>query len=266
MGHKAPHPGERPFFRSYGAGLPSSLTWFLPRTSVYSTRPPVSVCGTDPRGVMTLRRFSRRLGAGPFPPGGPGGPRRGSGHAGAAFHSPRPCPLGPAVPVAGGPFLPRHAIALRPGFGNVDPTPVGYAFRPGLRIRLTLGGRTWPRKPWTFGGADSRRPFRYSCLHDRSHAVHHGFRHGFGPHGTLSYHALSASAASAALLSPDHFRRGITRPVSCYALFKWWLPLSQHPGCQCDATSLQSTKRTIGGLGWRSGLFPSRRRSLSPGV
>lgn len=185
---------------------------------------------------------------------------------GAAFDSPPPCPLGPAVPVAGGPFLPRHAIALRPGFGNVDPTPVGYAFRPGLRIRLTLGGRTWPRKPWTFGGADSRRPFRYSCLHDRSHAVHHGFRHGFGPHGTLSYHAQSASAASAALLSPDHFRRGITRPVSCYALFKWWLPLSQHPGCQCDATSLQSTKRTIGGLGWRSGLFPSRRRSLSPGV
>ncbi len=110
---------------------------------------------------------------------------------GAAFDSPPPCPLGPAVPVAGGPFLPRHAIALRPGFGNVDPTPVGYAFRPGLRIRLTLGGRTWPRKPWTFGGADSRRPFRYSCLHDRSHAVHHGFRHGFGPHGTLSYQALA---------------------------------------------------------------------------
>ncbi len=120
MGHKAPHPGERPFFRSYGAGLPSSLTWFLPRTSVYSTRPPVSVCGTDPRGVMTLRRFSRRLGAGPFPPGGPGGPRRGSGHAGAAFHSPRPCPLGPAVPVAGGPFLPRHAVAVHAGPRNVD--------------------------------------------------------------------------------------------------------------------------------------------------
>ena len=27
------------------------------------------------------------------------------------------------------------------------------------------------------------------------------------------------------------------RPVSCYALFKWWLPLSQHPGCLSHRTS-----------------------------
>ena len=32
-------------------------------------------------------------------------------------------------------------------------------------------------------------------------------------------------------LSPEHLRRAITRPVSYYALFKWWLLLSQHPGC-----------------------------------
>ena len=38
------------------------------------------------------------------------------------------------------------------------------------------------------------------------------------------------SAASAQDLRPDHFRRGSARPVSCYALFKWWLLLSQHPG------------------------------------
>ena len=36
----------RPFSRSYGANLPSSLTEVLPSTSVYSTNPPVSVCGT----------------------------------------------------------------------------------------------------------------------------------------------------------------------------------------------------------------------------
>ena len=35
-----------PFFRSYGARLPSSLTMFLSRAWVYSTHPPVSVCGT----------------------------------------------------------------------------------------------------------------------------------------------------------------------------------------------------------------------------
>ena len=37
--------------------------------------------------------------------------------------------------------------------------------------------------------------------------------------------------ASVCSLSPDHFRRSFTRWVSYYALFKWWLPLSQHPHC-----------------------------------
>ena len=57
-------------------------------------------------------------------------------------------------------------------------------------------------------------------------------------------------------LSPDHFRRGITRPVSCYALFKWWLPLSQHPGCLCNSTSLQSTQSGLGTLAGGLGCFP----------
>jgi len=35
-----------PFSRSYGARLPSSLTRVTPRAFVFSTRPPVSVCGT----------------------------------------------------------------------------------------------------------------------------------------------------------------------------------------------------------------------------
>ena len=35
---------------------------------------------------------------------------------------------------------------------------IGYAFRPLLRSRLTLGGRTFPRKPETFDGKDSHLP------------------------------------------------------------------------------------------------------------
>ena len=58
------------------------------------------------------------------------------------------------------------------------------------------------------------------------------------------------------VLSPDHFRRGITRPVSCYALFKWWLPLSQHPGCPCNSTSLPSTQYGLGTLADGLGCFP----------
>ena len=46
-----------PFSRSYGAILPSSLTWFISRTLGYSPRLPVSVYGTDVL-LSTLRSFS----------------------------------------------------------------------------------------------------------------------------------------------------------------------------------------------------------------
>ncbi len=45
------------------------------------------------------------------------------------------------------------------------------------------------------------------------------------------------SMASVHDLSPDHFRRHFTRPVSYYALFERWLLLSQLPGCLCKVTS-----------------------------
>jgi hypothetical protein len=52
---------ERPFSRSYGAILPSSLTRVLPIALVFSTRLPVSDCGT---GTWNLaRHFSRQLGS-----------------------------------------------------------------------------------------------------------------------------------------------------------------------------------------------------------
>ncbi len=68
--------------------------------------------------------------------------------------------------------------------------PITYAFRPRLRGRLTLGGRTFPRKPWNFGGKDSHLAFRYSCPHNHFHTVHVSLRLRFGPYGTLPYHAL----------------------------------------------------------------------------
>ena len=42
-----------PFFRSYGARLPSSLTRFHSLALVYSTHPPVSVYGTGGHGNIT---------------------------------------------------------------------------------------------------------------------------------------------------------------------------------------------------------------------
>ena len=54
------------------------------------------------------------------------------------------------------------------------------------------------------------------------------------------------------MLSPVHYRRGVPRPVSYYALFKWWLLLSQHPGCPWDPTSFRTEHdwgTLAGGLG-----------------
>jgi hypothetical protein len=51
------------------------------------------------------------------------------------------------------------------GLRNVDLIPIGYGFRPRLRGRLTLRGRTLRRNPWTFGDRDSHPVDRYSCQH-----------------------------------------------------------------------------------------------------
>ena len=56
-------------------------------------------------------------------------------------------------------------------------------------------------------------------------------------------------------LIPDHLRRYSARPVSYYALFKWWLLLSQHPGCHSNVTSLV-TKHQFGALAVDLGCFP----------
>ena len=193
--------------------MPSSLTWFLSRTLVCSTHPPVSVCGTG-RCDPTLGDFSRL-------------PKN-------RVQLPKEHPLArPPQPTGGPAFRTRHRHHSRTGRRNIRLLSIDYAFRPRLRSRLTLGGRTWPRNPWIYGGRDSHPPFRYSCLHGHSDTLHRPSQGGF----TAESDALLPniinykSTASAARLSPDHFRRRVSRPVSCYAIFKWWLPLSQHPGC-----------------------------------
>ena len=68
-------------------------------------------------------------------------------------------------------------------------------------------------------------------------------------------------------LSPANFRRECARPVSYYALFKWWLLLSQHPGCLSTNTSFVTQSRSgtlAGGLGcfpFDHGAYPPRSDS-----
>src|ERR687883_789308 len=77
--------------------------------------------------------------------------------------------------------------------------------------------------------------------------------------------SLRISAASVTGLAPLHLPRRTTRSVSYYAFFKGWLLLSQPPDCFSLPTSF-STEPVIRDLSWRSGLFPSRVRTLAPGA
>ena len=137
---------------------------------------------------------------------------------------------------------------------NINRVSIDYALGPRLRSRLTLGGLTFPRKPCAFGGWASHPSCRYSFRHKHSLALHWSLRSSFSAasDALLPYFRIRDCGTT---LSPRHFRRGMARPVSCYALLKWWLLLSQHPGCHRDPTSF-ATERRFGGLGRRSGLFP----------
>ena len=106
-------------------------------------------------------------------------------------------------------------------YGNVCPLCIGYACRPRLSSRLTLGGLAFPRKPWAYGGRVSRSALvtHASILASRRSTV--GRPPASTRTGRLPYHRPEGrSAASAPCLSPVYCRRMSTRPVSCYALFE----------------------------------------------
>src|SRR5258706_3421363 len=52
---------------------------------------------------------------------------------------------------------------------NINRLSIDYASRPRLRSRLTLGGVTWPRKPYAYGERASHSLYRYSCPQNHLH-------------------------------------------------------------------------------------------------
>ena len=98
---------------------------------------------------------------------------------------------------------------------------IDYASRPRLSSRLTLGGRTFPRKPLIFGHYDS-----HIIL-----ATHSGILTRITSTSALALTSPMIrrspttaqkvqSQASVIRLAPLNFPRKITRPVSYYALFE----------------------------------------------
>ena len=141
----AAHSHERPFSRSYGAILPSSLTRVLPRAFVFSTRPPVSVYGT---GTPPLTRgFSRQCDSQGFGTVLPSPSQLVVTETG--FASPPHLLLGRPLPFGRSPEPPVSPLrsTMSEWYWNFHQLSFDYAFRPRLRSRLTLGGRSFPRNP-----------------------------------------------------------------------------------------------------------------------
>src|SRR6478609_7051641 len=134
------------------------------------------------------------------------------------------------------------------GYGNINPLSIGYACRPRLRSRLTLGGLTWPRNPWSFGGRVSHSSFAtHACILTRVASTAGSLRR-FTPHTTLPYPSthlnqprgrlgLRVNAiASADDLSPatlsarNHLTSELLRTLSRVAASKptSWLSLRLH--------------------------------------
>jgi hypothetical protein len=130
---------RRPFSRSYGANLPSSLTEVLSSTWVSSTSPPVSVCGTGARALA--RGFSWRYGLNPYGSGLPPRltlPSQVSHRTGFAWPDSLPGwrrlpsrDLAPRVPPSLYPGLLPETDRARDG--NLDPLSIAYGASPRLR-------------------------------------------------------------------------------------------------------------------------------------
>ena len=216
-GSKSLHPRRHPFSRSYGAILPSSLTMVLPIALVCSTHPPVSVCGTGPCGLP--RGFSREHGLTGFAQSLRPAPQPSRA---ARFTTAQPtCHRGDVQNPVQLPFsVAPSVLAPVRGCRNVHLLCIGYAFRPRLSSRLTLGGLALPRKPWVYGGGVFHAPL-----------VTHASILTSG-RSTAGRPAASPQTESSpttrqrlvrrfgAVLSPVYCRRMSTRPVSYYALFK----------------------------------------------
>ena len=102
---------------------------------------------------------------------------------------------------------------------NINLLSIDYAFRPRLRSRLTLGGFTFPRKPWVFGDKDSHLVSRYSSPHMHFLTLHEALRLRFTADRNARLPRFRVRGFGSMLI-PDHYRRQTPRPVSYYALFK----------------------------------------------
>ena len=209
--------------------MPSSLTRVLPRTLGFSPRIPVSVYGTG--GSFLTRSFSRQRRLNPF------GNKFPPHHASASVHGfacAPACTLVRDLPFSRGPAFLRHSIvqtiAAGTGISTSCPSPTLHA------------SDSVPTYPETTIVAQESLCFRWIGFSPIFSLLMPTFSLPTSPpslpgrlqpngNAPLPRGTSTASVASVPYFSPGNLRRRASRPVSYYALFKWWLLLSQHPGC-----------------------------------
>jgi hypothetical protein len=185
--------------------LPSSLTRVLPIPLVYSTRLPVSVCGTGAR--ISLEAFLGSMGSAHLWPLGLRHHPSGSGD-GFAYRHHFPTGLAPGLPSPGWPTLLRHPIAqtIQRGSGILtgcpSPTPLGLGLGPTNPTRINL-----PSETLDLRGPCFSHDLRYSCRHSHFCPLHQSLQSGFSAGRTLPYRPSQCErpAASVLGLSPVTF-------------------------------------------------------------
>ena len=117
-------------------------------------------------------------------------------NGGADLPTPPAYGLEPGCPAPGRPTLlrPPFGRTFSWWYGNIDPFPIAYGFRPRLRGRLTLRRLALLRNPWAYGESVFHRLYRYSCPHKHFQNLHPSFRSSFTGAGTLLYRALQSNA------------------------------------------------------------------------
>ena len=160
--------------------------------------------------IGSLRGFSwhgpARLPIGPKPSGGPvPGARIGGICRPEASHTIR----GVHQPLRAVPCVTPSVMTLPAGFRNINRIVIGYASRPRLRSRLTLGGLSLPRNPWTYG---------VRVFHPHFRILMPAFSFPVPPGGIATPLPRPAERSSTTpcgvhdfgdALSPDHFWRGV---------------------------------------------------------
>ena len=144
--------------------MPSSFTRVFSSALVFSTCPPVSVCGTVSHKLW-LAAFPGSVAS--MTSSTPKGQNQFAPQSNVIRDLPRITSYMqlPGQPTPGSSSLLRPHITTYKKSRNINLVPIDYALQPRLRGRLTLLRLTSCRKPGTSGVRAFHPHYRYSCQH-----------------------------------------------------------------------------------------------------